>query len=97
MSAIAAAAAASVLPAEMNNTGGREERRDIIGGLLGGLDGSERPYLCTVCGRGFSRRETLRRHERVHTGEKPFHCDICGKDFREPHEKLHLRGDFKPR
>ncbi|KAF7686314.1 hypothetical protein HF521_015676 [Silurus meridionalis] len=36
MSAIAAAAAASVLP-EINSNGGREERRDIIGGLLGGL------------------------------------------------------------
>ncbi|XP_062386296.1 zinc finger protein 865 [Sardina pilchardus] len=177
MSAIAAAAAAS-LPAELNNNEGREERRDIIGGLLGGLgfgsmgvspsgpsstseldksyrgsggsdqcmsgsmmplshpaqpnqqnpnakpkrprkprqkrelrpgeivvkrrrrhpsgprtDG-ERPYLCTVCGRGFSRRETLRRHDRVHTGEKPFHCDVCGKDFREPfhltkHQTVH--------
>ncbi|TRZ01556.1 hypothetical protein DNTS_030601 [Danionella cerebrum] len=174
MSAIAAAAAASVLPVEMNSNGGREERRDIIGGLLGGLgfgpmgtattagnggngeclsgsmiplshpsqqpnsqnannpnakpkrprkprqkreprppgapgeaakrrrssqsgtpgDGTDKPYLCTVCGRGFSRRETLRRHERVHTGEKPFHCDICGKDFREPfhltkHQTVH--------
>uniref|UniRef100_A0A8B9HQF5 Zinc finger protein 865 n=1 Tax=Astyanax mexicanus TaxID=7994 RepID=A0A8B9HQF5_ASTMX len=175
MSAIAAAAAASVLPAEMNSGGAREERRDIIGGLLGGLgfgnmsgpsstsagngtneeclngsmmplshpaqqqpnsqnatpnaktkrprkprqkreprpggilgegvkrrrssqNGSrgegERPYLCTVCGRGFGRRETLRRHERVHTGEKPFHCDVCGKDFREPfhltkHQTVH--------
>ncbi|XP_062866957.1 zinc finger protein 865 [Trichomycterus rosablanca] len=57
-------------------------------------EGSERPYLCTVCGRGFGRRETLRRHERVHTGEKPFHCDVCGKDFREPfhltkHQTVH--------
>ncbi|KAI5087328.1 zinc finger protein 865, partial [Silurus meridionalis] len=56
--------------------------------------GSKRPYLCTVCGRGFGRRETLRRHERVHTGEKPFHCDVCGKDFREPfhltkHQTVH--------
>lgn len=170
MSAIAAAAAASCVPGEHNNAGSREERRDIIGGLLGGLgfgslgvspggppstsgvdktfrsgendgcmgngmmsltqpseqhpqqatnikpkrprkprtkkeprpdgegtkrkrntqsgggagkDGTERPYLCSVCGRGFSRRETLRRHDRIHTGEKPHRCPICGKNFRE--------------
>ncbi|KAJ8334378.1 hypothetical protein SKAU_G00400170 [Synaphobranchus kaupii] len=175
MSAIAAAAA-SCMPGEPNSGGNRgEERRDIIGGLLGGLgfgsvgaspggpsstsgmnkayrgqggngecmgstamtltnqnqqqnnqqapkvkpkrprkprpkkepktgggasgevkrrrhtqsaagtsgEGRERPFLCSVCGRGFSRRETLRRHDRVHTGEKPYHCDVCGKDFRE--------------
>ncbi|KAG1960579.1 zinc finger protein [Pimephales promelas] len=71
---------------------GVKRRRSNQSGAAG--DGSERPYLCTVCGRGFSRRETLRRHERVHTGEKPFHCDICGKDFREPfhltkHQTVH--------
>ncbi|KAJ8000028.1 hypothetical protein DPEC_G00200560 [Dallia pectoralis] len=147
MSAIAAAAAASC---EISTGEGREERRDIIGGLLGGLgfgnmvspggpsstsdinktyragsgstmplthpsqqimnakpkkprkprqkrepgpDGiivrrrsrgeGERPYSCGVCGKGFRRRETLRRHDRVHTGEKPHRCDVCGKDFRE--------------
>ncbi|XP_028836934.1 zinc finger protein 865 [Denticeps clupeoides] len=48
-----------------------------------GINGDERPYLCSVCGRGFARRETLRRHDRIHTGEKPHHCTICGKYFRE--------------
>ncbi|KAL6461242.1 hypothetical protein MHYP_G00312080 [Metynnis hypsauchen] len=71
---------------------GVKRRRNNQNGARG--DGSERPYLCTVCGRGFGRRETLRRHERVHTGEKPFHCDVCGKDFREPfhltkHQTVH--------
>ncbi|XP_076864144.1 zinc finger protein 865 [Brachyhypopomus gauderio] len=69
-----------------------KRRRNNQNGTRG--DGSERPYLCTSCGRGFGRRETLRRHERVHTGEKPFHCDVCGKDFREPfhltkHQTVH--------
>uniref|UniRef100_A0A1A8JSL2 Zinc finger protein 865 n=2 Tax=Nothobranchius kuhntae TaxID=321403 RepID=A0A1A8JSL2_NOTKU len=145
MSAIAAAAAASC---DLNAEGRDGERRDIIGGLLGGLgfgnlsgptsaatlngstmplthpslpqakprrprkprekrdpntivrrrrspappgDGSERPYGCQICGKRFRRAETLRRHNRVHTGEKPHACDICGKLFREPfHLTKHL-------
>lgn len=145
MSAIAAAAAASC---DINTENREGERRDIIGGLLGGLgfgnlggpsttstlngstmplthpsqphtkpkrprkprekrdpntivrrrrspappgDGSERPYGCQICGKRFRRAETLRRHNRVHTGEKPHACDVCGKMFREPfHLTKHL-------
>ncbi|TNN41746.1 Zinc finger protein 865 [Liparis tanakae] len=139
MSAIAAAAAASC---DINTEGREGERRDIIGGLLGGLgfgnmggpssdgatvplthpgrphakrprkprdkrdpghavrrrrspappgDGSERPYGCQICRKRFRRAETLRRHNRVHTGEKPHACDVCGKTFREPfHLTKHL-------
>lgn len=146
MSAIAAAAAASC---DINTDSREGERRDIIGGLLGGLgfgnmggpsstsgslsgstmplthpsqphtkpkrprkprekrdpgtivrrrrspgppgDGSERPYGCQICGKRFRRAETLRRHNRVHTGEKPHACDVCGKTFREPfHLTKHL-------
>ena len=43
----------------------------------------ERPYLCNVCGKSFTRRETLIEHSYIHKPdeEKPHRCENCGKGF----------------
>ncbi|XP_041362062.1 zinc finger protein 626-like [Gigantopelta aegis] len=41
-------------------------------------------YKCDICGKGFSRSNTLVTHKRIHTGDKPFKCEVCDRAFRQP-------------
>ena len=60
------------------------------------MHNGEKPYLCSICCKGFISRNDLITHERIHTGGKPYQCSTCGKGFIQRrqliiHERMHTR------
>ena len=45
--------------------------------------GTKKYHQCKICLKKFSKKDGLKSHSRVHTGEKPFECKICFKSFSQ--------------
>ncbi|CAG4936357.1 unnamed protein product [Parnassius apollo] len=43
-----------------------------------------KPYLCTLCGKTYKKRETMMYHRKHHIPEREYVCDMCPKSFTSP-------------
>uniref|UniRef100_A0A4W6DR73 C2H2-type domain-containing protein n=1 Tax=Lates calcarifer TaxID=8187 RepID=A0A4W6DR73_LATCA len=43
----------------------------------------ERAFSCSLCGKGFTQKQTLDTHVRFHNKERRFLCQVCGKGFMQ--------------
>ena len=62
---------------------------------MNGVHLKNKPYKCSICGKGHIQSSDRDAHERVHTRERPFECDICHKRFRikkslRDHMRIHV-------
>ena len=46
------------------------------------LSSGKRPFVCTVCGKGFSYRTALNKHMPVHSDDRHHKCPTCSKTFK---------------
>ena len=59
--------------------------------------GEKKLFHCTLCIKNFTRFNTLKEHERTHTGDRPLRCTLCARTFRwKSNMYKHMKSHQKP-
>ncbi|XP_028440253.1 zinc finger and SCAN domain-containing protein 2-like [Perca flavescens] len=57
-----------------------------------GVQKKRKPYCCSVCGKGYTRKKALCSHMRLHSEGKGFPCSVCKAIFKTPSNlTIHMR------
>lgn len=64
-------------------------------------EGHLKPFMCSVCRKGFGTSQRLADHMNIHTGDRPYVCQYCGRGFanhgnKRMHEKCSHEGYRRP-
>ena len=83
------------------NSGQNTPTRRGSGRARGRRTGPNSNLRCDICNQYYSRKDNLRAHQRVHSGEKPYECRYCHSRFRwagalRTHEGIHERNGHQP-
>ena len=60
----------------------------------------EKPYVCSICDRGFAFKNNLKRHQMIHSDERNFKCNLCPDDryFKTKNQlRNHLVYHYEPK
>jgi len=50
---------------------------------------NEKPHECPTCGRCFARKQKMKDHMKIHTGESKYTCPLCNKNFNNKDSRWH--------